>query len=368
MSDHSDILYDPKLHTHDSCVAEIISSDLLVLIIGSRLGGKALPSAKALVDLKEAGDELTDKARKLEDKLSITQLEAMRAIELGIPIYTFVQTDVLKDHHVYERNKTNVEIIDKIDFPSIEKKETAKYIFEFINYIRGRSANNSLYSFENVEDIRNCLRGQWAQLFQKLLKERLNNEKARRELRTVSAQIDDLKAALITSIGNDQLKETAKGALQFRRLIDFLTAVLPPTEHGLILSDSDWIDLMTRAGVDHLITHAFNGSSRPEAVMIKYDKKFLRFRGTIRMFQKIVSDWDDFKVLPDATREAVFKALKEASDTRPGMVIRQYDVEWGEYLKERGETGGSIETQPRSDERSLGEILSDALKDDDDDG
>lgn len=133
MSDHSDILYDPKQHTHDSCIAEVSSSDLLVLIIGSRLGGKALPSARALVNLEDVeGENSENKISKLKDRLSITQLETLRAVELGVPIYAFVQSDVLRDHHLYEKNKSKTHIIKEIEFPSIEKIDTAEYIFEFI--------------------------------------------------------------------------------------------------------------------------------------------------------------------------------------------------------------------------------------------
>lgn len=39
MSDYNDVLYDPRDHTHESCVKEIQSSDMVILIIGSRFGG-----------------------------------------------------------------------------------------------------------------------------------------------------------------------------------------------------------------------------------------------------------------------------------------------------------------------------------------
>ena len=36
MSDYNDVLYDPRDHTHESCVKEIQSADMVILIIGSR--------------------------------------------------------------------------------------------------------------------------------------------------------------------------------------------------------------------------------------------------------------------------------------------------------------------------------------------
>ncbi|WP_158694106.1 DUF4062 domain-containing protein, partial [Cronobacter malonaticus] len=42
MSDYSDLLYDPRQHTHTSCIDEVSSADVVVLIIGSRFGGKVV--------------------------------------------------------------------------------------------------------------------------------------------------------------------------------------------------------------------------------------------------------------------------------------------------------------------------------------
>jgi hypothetical protein len=50
MSDYADVLYDPRSHTHDSCLKEVPGCDMVVLIIGSRFGGTAVPSALTLID------------------------------------------------------------------------------------------------------------------------------------------------------------------------------------------------------------------------------------------------------------------------------------------------------------------------------
>ena len=43
MSDYADVVYDPRIHTHTSCIDEVANCDMLVVIIGSRLGGKSVP-------------------------------------------------------------------------------------------------------------------------------------------------------------------------------------------------------------------------------------------------------------------------------------------------------------------------------------
>ena len=45
MSDYADILYDPRSHTHDSCIKEVPNCDMVVLIIGSRFGGTGITLA-----------------------------------------------------------------------------------------------------------------------------------------------------------------------------------------------------------------------------------------------------------------------------------------------------------------------------------
>jgi len=49
-----------------------------------------------------------------------------------------------------------------IEFPSIEIPETAVYIFEFINFMRLRTNNNSIYQFSKIDDIEDVLKKQWA--------------------------------------------------------------------------------------------------------------------------------------------------------------------------------------------------------------
>ena len=170
MSDYSDVLYDPRSHTHDSCLKEVPGCDMVILIIGSRFGGLAVPGAFAQLDFA-ALEKLSTRPGLLETRecLSITQLEVLKAVEQSIPVYAFIDDKVMHDHHVYERNKDKADIIDQIEFPSIQKRETAKYIFEFINFLTHRVTNNSITSFTRLEEIRLHLLGKWSQLLQRLL-------------------------------------------------------------------------------------------------------------------------------------------------------------------------------------------------------
>lgn len=76
------MLFDPRQHTHDSCVKELGSSDLLILIIGSRFGGTALPTASSFIDFETIVSHSTrDFIKDFKDELSITQIEVLKAIQ-----------------------------------------------------------------------------------------------------------------------------------------------------------------------------------------------------------------------------------------------------------------------------------------------
>ncbi len=56
MSEHSDVLFDPRAHTHTSCVRQVSDADMMILLVGSRFGGTAIPDAISEVDLKSVSD------------------------------------------------------------------------------------------------------------------------------------------------------------------------------------------------------------------------------------------------------------------------------------------------------------------------
>ena len=57
MSDYGDVLYDPRIHTHTSCIEEVKNCDMLVLLIGGRFGGKAISEAVSTVDFEKVKEK-----------------------------------------------------------------------------------------------------------------------------------------------------------------------------------------------------------------------------------------------------------------------------------------------------------------------
>lgn len=168
LSERGDIFYHPDLHTHVSCVREVSTCQLFVLIIGGRFGGKYI----------------SDKSK------SITNAEYAAARELGIPVFTFVRQDVLNDHNIWQRNREQPFAM-QIVYPSVDKQEHALDIFGFVDQVRLAPTNNGVFGFRLSREIFETLRKQWSSM----LFEYLQSRSLARQLATTNENIASLTAA-----------------------------------------------------------------------------------------------------------------------------------------------------------------------------
>ncbi|TGL10886.1 DUF4062 domain-containing protein [Leptospira meyeri] len=158
LSENGDIFYHPDLHTHESCIKEIENCQIFIIIIGGRFGGTYV----------------------YDQSKSIVNAEYFCAKSLGIPIFSFVKRSVYEDHRVFTRNKNNKDLASKIQYPSIEKQDTAIKIFDFIDEIRFSQSNNSIFSFEFSKDINHTLRKQFAGLLYDFLINRKHQNESKK--------------------------------------------------------------------------------------------------------------------------------------------------------------------------------------------
>jgi hypothetical protein len=332
MSDYSDLLYDPRLHTHTSCVDEVANADVVVLIVGSRFGGKTVPEALAKLDFDVLNNESkSTKSLIKKDNLSVTQLEILKAVESGIPVFTFVDSAVWHDHSLYEKNKDK-SIINEISFPSIEKPETASFIFEFINFLRHRARGNSVFTFSKLQDIEDTLRRQWSSLFQKLIQEQRTKAFEAKRLDNLTEQFEDLKTAILTSIGTTNERDVARGVVRYRRLLDFVKSLGIKDHNFLIKGQHPWDELLQYAEIEKIIDASDlpdeflyrrrnMGSPRARMYLIKQDGTFFELRTSPDFFHSLSLEWEAFMELPEDTREIIVDAL---SEMRPSMGPLRY--------------------------------------------
>lgn len=318
MSDYNDVLYDPRIHTHTSCIEEIATCDMVILLVGSRFGGKAIPESLSKVDF----DAIMEKSKsvdqlKKKENISVTQLEILKAVELEIPIFTFIEGRLWNDHELYEKNKGKP-ILNDIEFPSIDKQNTAVFIFEFINFLRHRTKGNSINNFIKFEEIEETLRKQWAGLFQRLLNESRNKILESKRIDILSNQFEDLKTAILTSIRSSNEREVAKGVVRFRRLIDFLKA-LRISDYSVILdSEINWETFISKTvGIKDIIDISAN-EGRPDTrmrartIMVKDDNTFFEFRFGIEYINDMSMEFESFVKMSSENKHIIFDALDES--------------------------------------------------------
>lgn len=335
MSDYSDILFDYRLHTHDSCIDEVRRCDMVIFIIGGRFGGEI---------------KTPDKKSDTDGVMSITQAEIVTAIAAEIPIYAFVEEKVYHDHHVYEKNKNIPEIIDKIKFPSIQKQETAKHIFEFINSFTHRDRNNGLVSFSHLDEIRSHLIAQWSQLFQRLLNESKTKHEEESRYTDFSERIDDLKAIILTSLNNEELKAAAKGVTKHRHLIYFLYNLYIADNNGgslaefidLLYSNKIWNDLLLSiADVTFPPKIISNNDDdvpqfRRNAYLIKNDNTFYLVNFPISLLYEYERNWEEFtNIKATDTKKAVIEAILEDDNSSKFRRVRYIAKDFDEYQQEK---------------------------------
>ncbi|WP_044648027.1 DUF4062 domain-containing protein [Paenibacillus terrae] len=332
MSDYADVLYDPRIHTHTSCIQEVTNCDILILIIGSRFGGKAIPTALESVDLdfvkeKSNSKELFDDS----SNISITQLEVIKAIESSIPIFTFVENKVMHDHLVYEKNKDK-DFISGLDFPSFaEKPETAKYVFEFINFLRHRIENNSIVSFNRLDDIESYLKKQWSGLLQRLLYEQRFKKQEEIKIDYISNQIADIKTAIMTSISSTDLKDTARGAIKFRQLVDFFRQLKNPHTVDLLLQDIPFDSLLGEMRIVEIFPLENSNRMQQSVILLLDDSTFFEIKYPIGFIERLRDNWQEFIRLTQTSRQAIINAIYDNEDQRPMRYIRYVNKPFSEF-------------------------------------
>lgn len=336
LSEYNDVFYDPNDHTHESCVKEVSNADLVILIIGSRFGGKGIPSLKNLVDFKAlTSSSLKTNLLDKPDVFSVTQYEIFKAIESDIPVYCFVEEDVWHDHLVYEQNKDNEAIIKYMKFPSIEKSETAPFIFEFINFMRARTHNNAMFPFGKLEDIESCLLKQWSSLFQSLLSQIKSKGEATKQMNQITEQLNDMKALIMSSANNDTSKDVAKGVLKFRSMINYIDCFLP--EPSIIYKQQDWGKLLANCDIEG-VREFIDQDERKRLAIVKKDGTF--YLPTLPFadlnFYAYEKEWPEFESIREAVKLIIVEAVRNSSTSFKDL--RYYNITIDDFIKHTKKT------------------------------
>jgi hypothetical protein len=335
MSEYSDVLYDPQLHTHTSCLYDIPNVDMVILLIGSRFGGRIIPEALTSVNIDNFLNVSSD-AKIIEEinNLSITQIEVLKAIQHSIPVFAFIDENVWHDHLVYEKNKDLI----GITFPSIENQESAKFIFDFINFLRKRTTGNSVTSFSKIEDIVVHLKKQWAALFQRVLKEQRDREIEERRINIISRQISDLKTTVLSTIGDTHTRYIAQCVLKYGELVAFLD-VLTLWKIELVANKMcSFEELLSELGIVSIVQLSEHGGCfgrQGKIALVKSDGKFFEWRSNTEISMiTLSSGWESFINIPDKSKSIIIDILLDMRTYITYVVEYHGDTLFDNYFKE----------------------------------
>jgi hypothetical protein len=187
LSEEGAVFYDPKLHSHDACLVEVPSCQILVLIIGGRYGSKYKGSDK-----------------------SITNEEYHSAVKAKIPIFALVERGVLDEYRVYKANLENTQInAANIRYPAVDSTK----IFDFIDEVAAQTVNNSLVPFADYEEMQAYLKQQWSSMMYKFLTSEGEAKRTSDILSAISSaneRIEFLTRRMIDSVGDSITKVTVE--------------------------------------------------------------------------------------------------------------------------------------------------------------
>jgi hypothetical protein len=135
---------------------ELETCDIVVSIIGGRYGTESTA----------------------DEQYSISQIELKKALEKGIQVFIFIDSNVLTEYHTYKENKDKKDV--KYHYIDDVK------IYKFIEYIYGLPRNNPITKFDTSVEIITYLKLQWAGIFQRFL----DDQKKAQEIKV----IEEIKA------------------------------------------------------------------------------------------------------------------------------------------------------------------------------
>lgn len=267
-----------------SAYNEVKLYHVMILIVGGRYGSSA------------TNGSLKDDIKKYEqDYISVTRKEFETALEKNIPLFIFIEKNVLSEYRTFKENQDFFENMK--DYENKNDKKSAEFkfahvdsvnVFKFIDLL----ITKPIKSFEKIEQIENYLQSQFAGLFYLYLdglqkqKEVLKVLNSVEELNNVTLRMN----TMLTSVGekilgkdNQEYEEVIEEQFTIisdffcEQLYDFLIAkitVNSDIDVGFELTESQ-INLITNFMYENILIEEIdfqNFKSRNERAL--FIKKF----------------------------------------------------------------------------------------------
>lgn len=350
MSEFGDIFYDLDQHVQDACKDEIKKCNMFILVVGNNYGS---------IYYKHKDRYFPD---------SITLQEFRKSIEVKIPKYIFLNRFVKYDFENYKKilekkfatyfseNEIKDDEVDQIKL-NIKKKfdktypfanESYQYIFYFLDEIYNLGINNAVYPFETFDNIKDCLRKQWAGfLYESLTKGQIINidkivnienklEKIENQIKLLTDKItvSDDKKNVIFDVDSFSQKLEIENLTEIQDKIDNIlqSILIGEDDHynqfplikfnksiseeevemwvdrvGRIINEFKWSKHVPASDVFSLLPYEFtNGSySLPHRVLLEFYGIYINFSKTDKeaLIRTVFTKFSEFVVIEDVFPE-----------------------------------------------------------------
>jgi hypothetical protein len=168
-----------------------------------------------------------------------------------------------------------------------------------------------------LDDIKTHLRKQWAALFQRLLKEQRGKVQEEKQINYLSEQIADLKTAIVTSISNTELANTARGAIKYRQLISFLSLIYREKDDliEVLKTNVDWDDLLYSLNVIGIVKISDLQDRRHLGLAIVLGNgTYFETTYNYQVFEEFIRKWSGFRILKETQKLAIINAIIDDVD------------------------------------------------------
>lgn len=206
-SEKGNVFYKRENDVMTSCINEIRTCQMLILVIGGRYGS----------EYKESGK-------------SITNHEYNTAIENKIPVFSFVYKTVYTQYEVWLDNKQK----NDVKYRSVDSFK----IFEFIDEVRNRSYNNAIIPFENFEEIRYYLVQQWANMMNDYLSQRTENVRVNEQISTLKQMNEKIELISKQILKSTATQEDIDITYINLKIMEIIKKFLDGSEKGNVLLSS----------------------------------------------------------------------------------------------------------------------------------
>ncbi len=248
-----------------SCYDEVNNSHIQILIIGGRFGSK---SSEQITNTNPKGD-LTAIEKQYEYYNSITQKEYETAQSKEMPIFIFVEKNVLSEYRTYKENMQNTTIkyahVDNIN------------IFKLINNIYIKPKNNYIVGFENLDDITNWLKEQWAGMFA----DYLTKKSDKNNIDTIQNKINELSSVV------NSLQEYTKALMLNKTFEERKQLIIKQTE-------VEYYNKFINNAMINYLSHIFESEGFGSIKFKKINKSLKQFQNELFKSFNETHNFEDF--------------------------------------------------------------------------